>query len=297
MMIGVDWGSSGFRAYLLHDDGRIAETRSAACGITTLRQADYPAVLQREIGDWLQDDGNRPILLSGMVGSRQGWREAAYVECPAGLADLPRHLCPVGIDGERQALIVPGLVCRTAAGLPDVMRGEETQIFGIVEAGETASLCLPGTHSKHVAVEAGRITGFATAMTGEVFALLRRHGLLAAMLPPDAAGFDPAAFRSGVARSGDSGGLLHHFFGVRTRRLFDELAAAAALDYLSGIMIGHEIRGTTWTGSVRIVGAHDLSERYRLAFECLGIAASVVPEHAAAQGLHRIGRLLAGGRP
>lgn len=293
-MIGVDWGSSGFRAYLLADDGRIVDSRDAPLGIIALKPADYPDVLRREIGDWL--GRTDMLLLSGMVGSRQGWREAPYVDCPAGLADLPARLCPVELGGGRTALIVPGLSCRTADGLPDVMRGEEMQIFGALESGGDASFCLPGTHSKHVVMRGGRITGFTTAMTGEVFALLRQHGLLAAMLPRDSVPFDATAFRAGLDRSAAGGGLLHHLFGLRTRRLFDELAPEAAPDYLSGLLIGHELRNGHWHGAVHIIAARELAERYRLAFAHLGIAASVEPEHAAARGLYRLGRLLAGVR-
>lgn len=291
-MIGVDWGSSGFRAYRLAGDGRIVEFRDAPLGITGLQPADYPDVIARELGDWLAQTDM--LLLSGMVGSRQGWREAPYVDCPAGLEDLPARLCRVEIGGCRTAFIVPGLSCRTADGLPDVMRGEETQIFGALETGEDASFCLPGTHSKHAILRSGRITGFTTAMTGEVFALLRQHGLLAAMLPRGAVAFDGAAFRAGIDRSGSAGGLLHHLFGLRTRRLFDELAPEAAPDYLSGLLIGHELRNGGWHGTVRIIASRELAERYHLAFTHLGIAAAVEPEHAAARGLYRLGRLLAG---
>ena len=292
-MIGVDWGSSGFRAYLLADDGQVIDSRNAPLGITGLKPADYPDVLRRELGDWLAD-GTRMLLLSGMVGSRQGWREVPYVDCPAGLADLPTLLCPVEFGGGQTALIVPGLACRTADGLPDVMRGEEMQIFGALDADEDASFCLPGTHSKHAAASGSRITGFATAMTGEIFALLRQYGLLAAMLPRDSVPFDAASFRAGLERSAHAGGLLHHLFGLRTRRLFDELAPEVAPDYLSGLLIGHELRNGRWHGVVRIIASRELAERYQLAFDHLGIAASVEPEHAAARGLYRLGRLLAG---
>ncbi len=294
-MIGIDWGSSGFRAYLLADDGRILASREAPLGITGLQPADYPDVLRREIGGWLSG-GSKTLLLSGMVGSRQGWREAPYVDCPAGLADLPARLCRVELDGGQAALIAPGLSCHTAEGLPDVMRGEEMQIFGALEADESASFCLPGTHSKHAVAEKGRITGFRTAMTGEIFALLRQHGLLAAMLPRREVPFSDTAFRAGLDRSAQAGGLLHHLFGLRTRRLFDELAPDAAPDYLSGLLIGHELRQASWHGRVRIIASRELAERYRLAFGHLGIAAAVEPEHAAARGLYRLGRLLAGAR-
>jgi 2-dehydro-3-deoxygalactonokinase len=292
-MIGADWGSSGFRAYRLADDGRVLERRMATSGIASLTPTDYAAVLQQQIGDWLREMPDVPVLLSGMVGSRQGWREAPYAECPAGAADLVAGLCSVDLAAGRVGYIVPGLSCRREDGTPDVMRGEETQIIGLDLAGD-ATLCMPGTHSKHVQVRDGRIAGFATAMTGEVFALLKSHGLIAAML--DAAtgeDLDTAAFEDGLALSGRPGGLLQHLFSVRTRRLFNELSGGAAAHYLSGILIGHELRATAWAGKAVIVGTGGLAMRYRKAFAFLGMDADVAPEDAAATGLYRLGRLAA----
>lgn len=294
-MIGIDWGSSGFRAYRLSETGAIVERRIAASGIASLTPTDYAAVLQQQIGDWLRDEPSPPVLLSGMVGSRQGWREAPYVECPAGMADLVTHLCPVDLGAGRTAQIVPGLSCRTTDGIPDVMRGEETQIFGL-DLPTEATLCMPGTHSKHVQVRDGRIAGFATAMTGEVFSLLKSHGLIAAMLAPADSKpeeLDVPAFENGLTLSGQTGGLLHHIFSVRTRRLFNELSAEAAAHYLSGILIGHEMRATAWAGKVVIVGTGGLAMRYRKAFAFLGIDADAAPEDAAATGLYRLGQLAA----
>ena len=294
-MIGIDWGSSGFRAYRLGEDGSIRDRRTAASGIASLTPTDYAVVLQQQIGDWLRDDPDAPVLLSGMVGSRQGWREAPYADCPAGMAELVAALCPVDLGDGRVAHIVPGLTCRGADGYPDVMRGEETQIFGLDLPSE-ATLCMPGTHSKHVQVRDGRIAGFATAMTGEVFSLLKSHGLIAAMLAPADSKpeeLDTVAFEAGLALSGRPGGLLHHIFTVRTRRLFNELSAEAASHYLSGILIGHELRATAWAGKVVIVGTGGLAMRYRKAFAFLGIDADAAPEDAAATGLYRLAQLAA----
>jgi 2-dehydro-3-deoxygalactonokinase len=145
-----------------------------------------------------------------------------------------------------------------------------------------------------VQVRGGRIDGFATAMTGEVFALLKAHGLIAAMLEPDSGeSLDIPAFEDGLAVSGRPGGLLHHIFSVRTRRLLNELSAPAATHYLSGILIGHELRATAWAGRIVIVGTGGLAMRYRKAFAFLGIPADVAPEDAAAAGLYRLGRLVA----
>ncbi|MFN4311972.1 MAG: 2-dehydro-3-deoxygalactonokinase [Ferrovibrio sp.] len=292
-MIGVDWGSSSFRAYRIGPDGRVLDRREADCGIIDIGAADYPAALRQRIGDWLAVDSG-PVLLSGMVGSRQGWREAPYAECPADLNDLADALCRVDIGAGRIGHIVPGLSCRDADGVPDVMRGEETQLFGLDMPAGDGMAVMPGTHSKHVRFQNGRVVSFATAMTGEVFALLSRHGLIAAMLPKDEAEFEETAFCDGLAASGRPGGLLHHLFGVRTRRLFDELAAMAARDFLSGLLIGHELRGTEWRGEVRIIAGQKLATRYLKACGWLGIPAALAPEDAAARGLYRLSRHLRG---
>lgn len=297
-MLAIDWGSSGFRAYRLGLDGAVLDSRAALSSIASLTPTDYPAVVRNQIGDWLDSFPDAAVLMSGMIGSRQGWREAPYVACPAGLNDLVDKLCPVELERGRMAHIVPGLTCRNADDIPDVMRGEEMQIFGLDHV--SATICLPGTHSKHAFLRSGRITGFTTMMTGELFAQLKNHGLIAAMLEADRVA-DPdtaaKAFAEGVTRSGQPGGLLHHIFGVRTRRLFDEVCTAAGVDYLSGILIGHELRATDWAGHVIIVGTGTLASRYRKAFAMLGIAADIAPDNAAAHGLYRLGQLLKGRTP
>lgn len=292
-MIGIDWGSSGFRAYRIGPDGAVLDRREAVSGIADLESTDYPAVLLQRIGDWLAADAGA-VLLSGMVGSRQGWREAAYVACPADLKNLAAALCPVEIGNGRVGHIVPGLSCRDTDGVPDVMRGEEMQLFGLDLPTGSAMAILPGTHSKHACLLDGRVTAFSTMMTGEIFALLSRHGLIAAMLPQAETDFDEAGFHAGVLTSGQPGGLLHHLFGVRSRRLFGELAVAAAPDFLSGLLIGHELRGTEWQGEVQITASQNLAKRYLKACGWLGISAAIAPEDAAARGLYRLSRLLPG---
>jgi 2-dehydro-3-deoxygalactonokinase len=292
-MIGIDWGSSNFRAYRIGPDGTVLERREADSGIAGLERTDYPAILQQRIGDWLAVDSG-PVLLSGMVGSRQGWREAAYVACPAGLADLAAALCSVEIGKGRVGHIVPGLSCRDADGVPDVMRGEEIQLFGLDLPAGMVMAILPGTHSKHVRMVDGRVAGFATMMTGELYALLSNHGLIAAMLPQEPTDFDEPGFHAGILASGQPGGLLHHLFGVRSRRLFGELAITAAPDFLSGLLIGHELRSAERHGEVQIIAGQKLAKRYLKACGWLGIPAAIAPEDAAARGLYRLSRFLPG---
>ena len=168
--------------------------------------------LREEIGPWLAA-GEEHVLLSGMIGSRQGWKEAPYLPCPAGPSRLAAALVDIGFDWARVKL-VPGLSGSDESGVAEVMRGEETQVMGVQPLLRNGGIaCLPGTHSKWVRVEGGRIVGFTTHMTGEAFAALRGHTILGRMMRDGPT--DGAPFEAGLARSAEPGGLLHHLFGVR----------------------------------------------------------------------------------
>jgi 2-dehydro-3-deoxygalactonokinase len=175
-LIAVDWGTSSLRGALLDGDGAVLEEVSAPAGILSVPAGGFAAVFQQHFAHWQQDSG-APSLICGMAGSRQGWQEAPYCACPAGFADIASRL--LWIEPGRVAL-VPGLSCEEG-GVPDVMRGEETQVFGALDllGLQDALLVLPGTHSKWVQVSAGKIAQFRTFMTGELYALLRQHSILA----------------------------------------------------------------------------------------------------------------------
>jgi 2-dehydro-3-deoxygalactonokinase len=238
-MIGIDWGTSSFRAYRMAPDGRVTDKTSSPTGILFVEAGRFADVLRRAILPWV-NAGERHVLLSGMIGSRQGWVEAPYLPCPAGAADLAGATIPVPFDGA-EVRLVPGLTSEEA-GVPEVMRGEETQIIGaLAEFGEGGVACMPGSHSKWVRVADGRITGFSTFMTGEAFAAFSGHTILGRMMKADAPA-DPEALRRGLARSADAGGLLRHLFGVRTLGLFGRLSETSAASYLSGLLLGHEVR-------------------------------------------------------
>jgi 2-dehydro-3-deoxygalactonokinase len=184
--------------------------------------------------------------------------------------------------------IVPGVSALDAHGVPEVMRGEETQIVGA--AGAVGTVCLPGSHSKWAQVRDGRITGYATHLTGEAFAALRDHTILGRMMQEGPT--DPAAFARGVARSGDAGGVLHHLFGVRTLGLTGQLTDGAAASYLSGLLIGHEVRAALPQagGEVLLIGAAALCALYARAVEQIGGQPRMGDQDAAASGLTEIGR-------
>ncbi|MBP7066110.1 2-dehydro-3-deoxygalactonokinase [Ferrovibrio sp.] len=291
-LIVIDWGSTGFRAWRLDDaSGAIQAQCAGPYGITALRPGEHGPLLKREIGTWLAE-GESFVLAAGMIGSRQGWHEMPYIPCPAGLADLAQAARRMPWNEGPDIWFCPGLCCRDDQGVPDVIRGEEMQVFGLLdEAAGDSHFCLPGTHGKAVLARDGKVIGFATHFTGELYALLSRHGLLASVLQPPSAP-DPAAFAAGVARSGDPGGLLHHVFGVRARALFGEVSGMAAAEYLSGILIGHELRQLPSGPQLILAGEGALVARYAEAAGLLGLNATLAPAHAAARGLYRLGCLL-----
>jgi 2-dehydro-3-deoxygalactonokinase len=292
-MIAIDWGTSSFRAYRLDAGGAIAEKRSAPLGIMHVEGGRFAEALEAQVGDWLAA-GEGPVLMSGMIGSRQGWKEAAYVECPAGADHIAAKLQHVSWGAGHEAWIAPGVSCRDAGGVPDVMRGEETQLLGVIdELPGTAWVCLPGTHSKWVEVREGRIHSFTTHMTGEVFATLRAHTILGRMMTGEAT--DAQWFAAGVQRAREPGGVLHHLFGVRARGRFGELPDAASAAYLSGMLIGHELAAAApRSGTVYLLGATVLESVYVQALAQSGLRAIRLDADAAVRGLWRLSRHLPG---
>jgi 2-dehydro-3-deoxygalactonokinase len=289
-MIGIDWGTSSFRAFRLDAAGRVCERRAAPRGILAIEDGRYAEELLRQTGDWLAD-GEIQVLMCGMVGSRQGWQEAPYLPCPVGPTDIAASLVPVTFEGA-DVLLVPGLTHADAAGTPEVMRGEETQLAGVLDQiGENGIACLPGSHSKWARIEVGRIVAFSTYLSGEAFAALRGHTILGRMMRD--APTDLAAFDRGLARSADPGHLLHHLFGVRTLALFGRLAEPEGASYLSGLLIGHEVRAAlpaAHAAEVHLVGAASLCALYARAVAACGAQPVIHDEDAAARGLARIGR-------
>lgn len=287
-LVALDWGTSSLRAALLDDTGRVVEERALPRGILTVTPGEFPQVFEEVTAPWRAVPGAL-FLLGGMVGSRQGWLEAPYCPCPAGFADVAAALA--WVEPGRIA-IVPGLSCEQG-GMPDVMRGEETQVFGALDRLGVAGglFVLPGTHSKWVRVEGQRIESFSTFMTGEFYALLRQHSILSRTMPADDGVLDEQAFERGVRHAVQAGNLLHAAFSARTLSLFGALPAQALPSYLSGLVIGEELRSQhlhRLADPVVIVGAPALTQRYGLALRVLGIAAHSVGPEATWRGLWAI---------
>jgi 2-dehydro-3-deoxygalactonokinase len=288
-LIAIDWGTSSLRGARLDAHGEVLEERASARGILSVPAGGFEAVFDELFGDWMQPPGAL-ALIAGMAGSRQGWIEAPYCACPASLAEVAAQLA-WAVPG--RVAIVPGLSCERA-GVPDVMRGEEAQVFGALRllGLERGTLVLPGTHSKWVQAEGGRIAAFATSMTGEFYALLRRHSILARTLPVDDDAFEPQAFDAGIAHALRSPGLLQSAFSARTLALFERQPLAHRTSYLSGLVIGEELRTRALHGGeqVIVVGADALTQRYERALAALGVQVRVIGSQAAWRGLFEIAR-------
>lgn len=286
-LLAIDWGTSSLRGALIAADGQVVEQRGFPRGILSVAAGGFEAVLDECFGDWRSQSGR--CLVSGMAGSRQGWVEAPYCPCPAGFAELAARLA--WVSGARSPVaMVPGLSV-DADGPPDVMRGEEVQIFGAMQITGLSDgvFVLPGTHSKWAQSAAGRVTGFRSFMTGEVYALLSEHSILARTLD-GAAPFDRSAFVQGVQRARDAGGLLHHAFGARALALFDRLDTAQMASYLSGLVIGAELHGAAPRSDtpVVLIGSDTLTTRYALALEVHGVASRRLGSEATWAGLHAL---------
>jgi 2-dehydro-3-deoxygalactonokinase len=291
-LLAVDWGTSSLRGALLDSSGAVLHAREFPLGILAVEPGEFENVFNTCFGDWMQTPCLR-CLISGMAGSRQGWQEAPYCPCPAGFAELGPHL--LWLQPGRIAL-VPGLSSIDASQTPDVMRGEEVQIFGAlhITGRDAATLVLPGTHSKWAQVQGGRVIRFETFMTGELFALLSQHSILAKTLNLQGK-FDRAAFVQGIDHSQKTGSLLHHLFAVRTLGLMAHLSSQALPSFLSGLLIGDELRSQSQTvqnGPVIVIGSTALTMRYTLALEHLHIDCEALDAQATWTGLWALARSL-----
>lgn len=285
-LIAIDWGTSSLRGALLDGNGAVLEERSFARGILTVPAGGFPDVFKACFGEWMMP--GVLCLISGMAGSKQGWREAPYCACPAGFDAIAAKL--EWVEPGRIA-IVPGLSIERG-GVPDVMRGEETQIFGALQllGLNDARLVLPGTHSKWVTVAGNKVTDFSTWMTGEFYALLRQHSLLARMLPETDPAPDATAFDQGVAHALAGPGLLNTAFSTRTLSLFNRMATEALPSYLSGLVIGEELKSQQLPRGepVVVMGAEALTARYEQALAQLDVPVRRVGAGATWRGLRAI---------
>jgi 2-dehydro-3-deoxygalactonokinase len=266
-LVTIDWGTTNRRIFLLDADGAVVQREADSLGVTAVPAGGFPAEMERLRARF----GDVPFLLAGMIGSNRGWIEAPYVPCPVTIEALGDGL--LWAEPGRTA-IVPG-AC-VDADRADVMRGEEVQLLGAVAAGLVAPdalLCLPGTHAKWARVADGTLTGFRTVMTGEMFALLRNHSLLAPQLSCGVS--DCPAFRDGVRRGLEDNALLSDLFGTRAGILLGRLQPDDAASYVSGLLLGADLSiglDGAGGGPVGLIGDPALTRLYAAALDEAGRA-------------------------
>jgi 2-dehydro-3-deoxygalactonokinase len=285
----ADWGTTSRRAWLLGEGGTILASVEDARGMLSISAGGWEdafAELKSALGA-----EPRLSLIAGMAGADRGWRDAGYLPCPAAIEDLARGLCWVEPDA---VAIAPGLA--VTEGRADVMRGEETQVLGAVAAGHVPAdgfTCHPGTHTKWVAVRRGAVTGFRTVITGELFALLKAHSILAGRLQDDvAAGPD---FDAGLERGLATGEPIADLFTIRADALSGAGRIESGAAYASGLLIGADVRaGLAMSANqeVHVIARPDLAALYARAIELSGRRAITVDGgEAIVAGLRRIAEM------
>jgi 2-dehydro-3-deoxygalactonokinase len=291
--IAGDWGTSRLRLYLCDPAGNVL-ARSAGEGASI---PDCAGRFAAAVTPWDKAHGVLPAVLAGMVGSSIGWREVPYLKCPAKPSAIADAALRLESDG-RAIAILPGLSCRGKTGAPDVMRGEETQILGALRLHPQLTkgrhlLCLPGTHTKWVAVTEGAVSQFQTALSGELFEILRRHSVLARD-SGEVDGQSPA-FALGLDCARQKADLLHLLFSARSRAVTGDMAKVDAASYLSGLVLGKdvatalalfEVASSNMEGPVQLICTPMLAALYGKALAAYDVKTAVIDgDRAALAGL------------
>ncbi|MCK6263412.1 2-dehydro-3-deoxygalactonokinase [Vibrio sp. ZSDE26] len=263
----LDWGTTNFRAFAMSDEGTLVDKIEHKMGLLQVEEGSFADKLESMLSDWLESYISLPIFMAGMVGSAQGWVNVPYVSTPASIDTLAKNTHQFTLPWGAKATIIPGVSHCDEHGGFDVMRGEEVQLFGLIEIVGKSNLqaAFPGTHSKHVEIGNGTIEAFNTYMTGELFSALSTQTILGRGLPLQTDSH--SAFEKGVGESGNST-ITNQLFKARTHRLFGNLQDTEVHDYLSGLLIGNEVRELEHE-TVYLVGGEALSSRYEKACSLL----------------------------
>lgn len=244
-LICVDWGSSNFRAFLLDHSGNLLDTIDTNQGMLKLEQSSFEPVLLNLLEEWVAEE-KIPILMAGMVGSAGGWRNIEYVACPIDIENLSANIIPIENALNLKIAIIPGIETDKSSSTYDVARGEEVQVLGAMSMigkhyiGDSL-FCLPGTHSKWITMKNKKITDFSTHITGELFAILTNHSMIAATKPNNNR-LDETVFVQALKYVKKFGGLANYLFSARSNMLNGQLANADIDNYISGILIGNEVK-------------------------------------------------------
>ena len=278
----IDWGTTNFRAFAMSKDGREISRIEKHIGLLSIEHGQFSKALEQELSEWIAEYHRLPIFMAGMVGSQQGWHDVPYVTTPAKLGDIAKNAFSFDLEWGAKARIFPGIKHMNAQNQFDVMRGEEVQLIGASSllAKENFHAILPGTHSKYAKVTDGVIQSFSTYMTGEMYSVLSKYTILGKDLIPGKVEFDSTAFLKGIEES-DVESLTNQLFLARTHRLFKQLNQDDVLDYLSGLLIGHEVKSIIGLihcrkEPINLIGSYQLSKKYEMALNSLGYISQVL---------------------
>ena len=286
--VAIDWGSSNFRAYRVTSTGRVLERLATGEGVANLTREGMAKAVAVVAARWPSETD--ALFCCGMIGSSVGWAEVPYLKCPISPEQIALQMTPMEIQGQT-ILVSPGLTCRSEDGSPDVIRGEEVLCLGSLRGNDLFSqgrglLCLPGTHTKWVAIEDGSIHAFSTSLVGELYGALSTSNVFRNHLQGTASVSE--AFLRGVDYGASGGGLTRLLFTVRSRSVLGELPHDDAPSYASGVLIGNDIRDATHvyrrvfeTAPLCLVGEPELCELYQAALRHLGKSTTVTPAESA----------------
>lgn len=305
-IVGINWGSTNFRAYLIGADGVLLDEFSRPAGVAKLDRPGMEALMRELALQWPEhvppaSRYHSAVYAAGMIGSNVGWQEAPYVVAPAGLAELGAGTVAASIGGV-QLRIVPGMSCtREHDGGPDIMRGEEIELFGFAQLHPDwdGFVALPGTHTKWVRFGGGKLLDFFTSMSGEMYDRLTAGGLLASIVEGEA--HEGEAFYEGVRLGSERAlGLGTLLFGARARVLRGRLARSEAASFLRGLLIGSEIADALAMhpglkdAQVPLIGSGPVCQLYAAALAHLGVRSSYVDSRLACLmgfgALHRVAK-------
>lgn len=280
--IAVDWGTTNLRAFAVSSTNKILAEAKSKDGMSSLGPHEFEGALLKLVEPWLNNRTDIPVYTCGMVGAKQGWKETAYCPVPCAPVSDVKPVRVNTVDNRLRVHILPGLSQSEPA---DVMRGEETQIAGLISKhpNYTGTVCLPGTHSKWVKVVDGHVTGFQTFMTGEIFDLISSKSVLRHSLSTRDENFEDFVHAARKAMH-DPGGVMRELFGIRARSLVVSDSVGSEKAHLSGMIIGQEL-GLTWryweNTAVDIIGSANVAELYEVALSSLGVDVSMHDSSAA----------------
>ncbi|MGJ8694144.1 MAG: 2-dehydro-3-deoxygalactonokinase [Thalassotalea sp.] len=270
----IDWGTTNFRVFAIDTDGTLVGEQQLAMGFLQIPDKQFAQSLEQVLTKWLDNYKSLPIYMAGMVGSPQGWKSVDYITTVADCDALAKNVLQFKLPWGATATIIPGVSHKTGDDTYDVMRGEEVQLFGLARLVNKTSFnaILPGTHSKHAFFKDDALQSFSSYMTGELFSIISKYSILGNSLPAQVD--DESAFLKGVL-AGDTSNLTSVLFSARTHRLFKNIAESSVFDYLSGLLIGNELKDLA-DQDVYLIGGQSLSKRYQSACNALNISSSIV---------------------